>query len=408
MSENKRPIQPKTTSQRPRPAAQGTRTASQAQRSRAAAAKRRKKQQQQKQLMTLLIAAVAILIVVLLLVVINPFGKKPAGNNTPTAPVSTQSTSDGSGIFTDVGLNSDNYDGLNASEAGSINVSDLSITPGLDESWENILLLGIDGRVLTETSRSDTMMICSINRNTGAIKLTSLMRDSEVKIEGKNRRLNTAYFFGGPKLAMRTVNECFGMNISKYVVVNFASFAEIAEKVGGVEIDVTKNEVEEINASVQEQYWLLYKQGKMTYDDAKNAYLADILEAGGANTHLNGMQTLGYARIRKLDSDYGRAERQRRVLNLLMVKLKGKSTVDLMNLAMGSMGIMRTNLDMNTIMTLGQKVLARDGFNGAETFVLPVRGTYREDKRGEDDDAMLWNIDFDTNKRELHAFIYLR
>ena len=67
------------------------------------------------------------------------------------------------GIFTDVGLNSDNYDGLNASEAGSINVSDLSITPGLDESWENILLLGIDGRVLTETSRSDTMMICSIN-----------------------------------------------------------------------------------------------------------------------------------------------------------------------------------------------------------------------------------------------------
>ena len=319
MSENKRPVQPRTASQRPRPAAQGTRTASQAQRSRAAAARRRKKQQQQKQLMTLLIAAAAILIVVLLLVVIKPFGKKPVVNNTPTAPANTQSTSNGSGIFSDPGSDDTNYDGLNASEAGSINVSDLNITPGLDEKWENILLLGTDGRVLTETSRSDTMMICSINKDTGAIKLTSLMRDSEVKIEGKNRRLNTAYFFGGPKLAMRTVNECFGMNISKYVVVDFSAFATIAEKVGGVEIDVTKNEVDEINGSVQEQYWLLYKQGKMTYDDAKNAYLADILQAGGANTHLNGMQTLGYARIRKLDSDYGRAERQRTVLNKLMV-----------------------------------------------------------------------------------------
>ncbi len=407
MSENKRPVQPRTASQRPRPAAQGTRTASQAQRSRAAAARRRKKQQQQKQLMTLLIAAAAILIVVLLLVVIKPFGKKPAVTNTPTAPANTQSTSNG-GIFSDPGSDDINYDGLNASEAGSINVSDLNITPGLDEKWENILLLGTDGRVLTETSRSDTMMICSINKDTGAIKLTSLMRDSEVKIEGKNRRLNTAYFFGGPKLAMRTVNECFGMNISKYVVVDFSAFATIAEKVGGVEIDVTKNEVDEINGSVQEQYWLLYKQGKMTYDDAKNAYLADILEAGGANTHLNGMQTLGYARIRKLDSDYGRAERQRTVLNKLMVKLKGKSTFDLMNLVTDSLGIIRTNMDMGTIMTLGQKVLAREGFNGAETFVLPVRGTYREDKRGENDDAMLWNIDFEANIRELHAFIYLK
>jgi LCP family protein required for cell wall assembly len=357
--------------------------------------------------MTLLIAAAAILIVVLLLVVIKPFGKKPAVTNTPTAPANTQSTSNG-GIFSDPGSDDINYDGLNASEAGSINVSDLNITPGLDEKWENILLLGTDGRVLTETSRSDTMMICSINKDTGAIKLTSLMRDSEVKIEGKNRRLNTAYFFGGPKLAMRTVNECFGMNISKYVVVDFSAFATIAEKVGGVEIDVTKNEVDEINGSVQEQYWLLYKQGKMTYDDAKNAYLADILEAGGANTHLNGMQTLGYARIRKLDSDYGRAERQRTVLNKLMVKLKGKSTFDLMNLVTDSLGIIRTNMDMGTIMTLGQKVLAREGFNGAETFVLPVRGTYREDKRGENDDAMLWNIDFEANIRELHAFIYLK
>ena len=405
MSENRKPIQPKTASQRTKPAAQGTRTMSQTQRSRAAAAKRRKKQQQQKQLMTLLIAAAAILIVVLLLVVIKPFGKKTGGNTPITTATPTQSTSSGDSFFSDLGSDN-NYDGLNASEAGSIDVSDLNITPGLDEKWENILLLGTDARVLTETSRSDTMIICSINKETGEIKLTSLMRDSEVKIDGKSRRLNTAYFYGGAKLAMRTVNECFGMNITKYAVVDFSAFATIAEKVGGVEIDVTKNEAVEINANIKEQYLLLVRQGKMTLDDAKEGYLSSVLESGGAGIHLNGMQTLGYARIRKLDSDYARAERQRKVLNLLMIKLKGKSTMELMNLAVDSMGIMRTNLDLSTIMTLGQKVLSREGFSGASTFVIPVQGTYKEEKRN--DDAMLWDVDFEANKRELHAFIYLR
>jgi anionic cell wall polymer biosynthesis LytR-Cps2A-Psr (LCP) family protein len=144
----------------------------------------------------------------------------------------------------------------------------------------------------------------------------------------------------------------------------------------------------------------------MTLDDAKEGYLSSVLESGGAGIHLNGMQTLGYARIRKLDSDYARAERQRKVLNLLMIKLKGKSTMELMNLAVDSMGIMRTNLDLSTIMTLGQKVLSREGFSGASTFVIPVQGTYKEEKRN--DDAMLWDVDFEANKRELHAFIYLR
>ena len=401
MSEKRRPVQSRTTSQR-------TRSAAQAQKNRAAAARRRKKQQQQKRLMSVLIVALAVLIVLFVLVVIKPFGNDTGDVTVVTTPVNTTKTptdDSGSNFFgdNDIYVNSD---GLNDSEAGSIDVTDLNVTPGLDETWENILLMGTDARVLTETSRSDTMIICSINKETGEIKLTSLMRDSEVKIDGKSRRLNSAYFYGGAKLAMRTVNECFGMNISKYVVVDFSAFATIAEKVGGIDIDVTTNEAAEINANMKEQYLLLVKQGKMTVEEAGEAYFSSVLESGGTGIHLNGMQTLGYARIRKLDSDFGRAERQRKVLNLLMLKLKGRSTVELMDLLIDCKDLLRTNLDINTIMTLGQKVLSREGFSGASTFVVPVQGTYKEEKRN--DDAMLWDVDFETNKRELYAFIYIR
>jgi LCP family protein required for cell wall assembly len=289
-------------------------------------------------------------------------------------------------------------------EAGSVSVSDLSITPGLDESWENILLLGTDAGTLSEPSDSDAILICSVNKNTGAIRLTSVMRDSEVMIEGKSCRLSSAYYLGGAKLAMRTVNECFGMNISKYVAVDFSAFAAIAEKVGGIETDVTRNEAEEINRLVFQQYRMLYMQGRITQEEYNNAYLADILKANGEGIHLSGMQTLAYARIRKQDGDFGRAERQRAVLNKLMVKLKGKSTAELLDLAMDSLGVVRTNMDLNAILTLAQKVLAREGFNGAETFVLPVRGTYTEDKR--DGETILRNIDFEANQRALKEFIY--
>ncbi len=289
-------------------------------------------------------------------------------------------------------------------EAGSVSVSDLSLTPGLDESWENILLLGTDAGTLSEPADADAILICSVNKNTGAIRLTSVMRDSEVMIEGKSCRLSSAYYLGGAKLAMRTVNECFGMNISKYVAVDFSAFAAIAEKVGGIETDVTRNEAEEINRLVFQQYRMLYMQGRITQEEYNNAYLADILKANGEGIHLSGMQTLAYARIRKQDGDFGRAERQRAVLNKLMVKLKGKSTAELLDLAMDSLGVVRTNMDMNTILTLALKVLAQEGFNGAETFALPVRGTYTEDKR--DGETMLRNIDFEANQRALNEFIY--
>ncbi len=117
-----------------------------------------------------------------------------------------------------------NDDGLDLSQGNSISVSNLSITPGLNSEWLNVLLLGADSRNDAEPCRTDTMMICSVNTKSGEVKLTSIMRDTCVSIEGHSAtRINSAYFYGGPQLAMKTVNECFGMNIEKYVFVDYLS-----------------------------------------------------------------------------------------------------------------------------------------------------------------------------------------
>ncbi|MBR4429520.1 MAG: LCP family protein, partial [Clostridia bacterium] len=175
---------------------------------------------------------------------------------------------------------------------GSVTVNDLAVTPGLDESWVNILFLGVNSLEISASSRAGTMIICSVNKSTGAVKLTSLLGDTEAVIAGKGRRLSTAYAYGGAKLAVKAVNENFGMNITGYVVVDFTGFAHLVDKIGGIEADLTKEEAAAINRAVPDKS-------------------AALPENGGKKIHLNGAQTLAYARVSTGDGDLGRAGRQR-------------------------------------------------------------------------------------------------
>lgn len=295
-------------------------------------------------------------------------------------------------------------------EGNSISImdTDLSVTEGLDETWFNVLLLGTDSRVLHEPARTDTMIICSLNRVTGDVKLTSIMRDTNVFFEGHNgTRINNAFFYGGANLAMKVVNETFGMNIQHYVYVDFSGFAKIAEAIGGIDMQITENEMKHINHNVAEQYHLLIKQGKMEYDAAEAEYYATKLEeftTDGTPVHLNGMQTLGYARIRKLDSDYGRTERQRKVLNSLMSGLQDASLTKLTNLVVSNAQYYSTNLSITQILDLAQVVLGRTDFAQAQSMYLPVQGTYKEEVRN--NDARLYDVDTEANKIALYNFIY--
>ena len=284
-----------------------------------------------------------------------------------------------------------------------VKVDDLSINQSLPEEWLNILLLGSDERSLSESARTDTMIICSINQSTREVKLTSIMRDVAVKYDdlGEHNgtyRINAANYFGGPEFAMKTVNESFGMNIQYYAMVNFFGFQKIAEALGGIDVDISEAEMNEINNKLYEQYKIAKKIG-----EAAPTVENDLMTTYGPNTHLNGHQTLAYARVRSIDSDFSRADRQRKVLSQLAGKLKEKSLPELMALGASMISQVSTNMDFDTIMSIAVKVLEGD-LKSIDTFRVPVNDSYTLEVRNEE--AMFYDVDWAVNQRELYTFIY--
>jgi LCP family protein required for cell wall assembly len=341
-------------------------------------------------------------------------GVTAAPTQTPANPL-LSATDDPSGatdapVSTDEGSLSErlgNQDAVIAglSEDEMVNVEDLNITSGLDENWMNILLLGSDARSLDETSRTDTMIICSVNTNTGEVKLTSIMRDMAVDFTDIGQyngtyRINAANFFGGPELAMKTVNELFGMNIQYYAMVDFTSFSIIAEKLGGIDLTITEAEMEQINKNALQQAKVAYKAG---IDETELAATNVWLETYGENTHLNGRQVLAYARIRKIDSDFSRAERQRTVLIALLDKVKTKNMLEVMGLSTDLFGYVRTNLSMDKLLAVATTVMKTD-LSTIEQFRLPINNSYKQETRNEQ--SMLYDTDWQTNTNELYNFIY--
>ena len=209
--------------------------------------------------MPLLIALAAVLVVVLVLVLVfvKPFGKPKADpavanvqappavntgvNDTFEQQASSTETLDETEVQYDnldeaLLAEGNSLDGL--SDAEMVNVSDLSLNTSLPSEWLNVLLMGTDERHLSNSARADALIICSINRNSGEVKLSSIMRDLAVELDDIGKysgtyRINAASYFGGPELAMRTINENFKMNIQYYVMVNFFGFQKIAERLGG-------------------------------------------------------------------------------------------------------------------------------------------------------------------------------
>ena len=288
-----------------------------------------------------------------------------------------------------------------------VDVTDLSINTGLSPEWMNILLLGVDQRVQGESCRSDTMIICSINTETSEVKLTSLMRDMAVEFDdlGANNgtyRLNAANYFGGPELTMKTINELLGLNIEKYVIVNFTGFTQICEALGGIEMDITEAEKEQINLNVWNQLQIAYENGwdESNLTDA-NGYLGP--NDYGENIHLNGRQALAYARIRKIDSDWERTNRQRKVLVAMMDKMRGTNMLQLLQLGGSLMQYVETNMTLDEIINIADKVL-NSGLEGAETMTVPVTDTYVQETRN--NQSMFYDVDWTTNAREVQNFIY--
>ena len=377
-----------------------------------------------------ILAAAAVLIVALILLIVKLSGGKdtPANSNSavPTeAPVATEAPAEltSAPVETDAAadqtttasshsdslaamLGSDDASqvtGLSSDEMAQ--VSDLSINQSLPQEWMNILLLGSDERKISDSARTDCMIICSIHLPTGKVKLTSIMRDLAVDFDDIGKfngtyRINAANYFGGERLAMKTVNECFGLNIEKYVRVNFFGFQEIAHMLGGIDMTISEDEMNLINKYIVEQAKFAYYAG---FDDSNLP--KEFLETYGDNVHLDGRQTLAYARIRKLDGgDFARSERQRKVLVALMEKLRGQGAADLLSLANAAMPYLQTNLTVAEILAVATTVVGSDDLGNVDTFRLPANDTYVQETRNEQ--SMFYDCDWAANTSQLYNFIY--
>ena len=223
----------------------------------------------------------------------------------------------------------------------------LSLTDGLPSSPMIVLVLGVD----TEDNgaqRSDTMMIASIDR--GVLKLTSIQRDMLVDIDGHgSAKINAAYAYGGPELAMKTVNRNFQMNIQYYVVVNIHGLADIISAIGGLDMELTKAEASAIN------YELFTKEPMDSNKGRVKLELKDGVQ------HLDGMQAVTYGRIRNLkgQNDINRNGRQRVLLETMLAKvLQDMDLIKLMTLIETALPYGYTNLTIDELLTLGLSVLS--------------------------------------------------
>ncbi len=263
-----------------------------------------------------------------------------------------------------------------------------------DNMIDNILLIGRDSFSKNEPARSDTMIILTVDHVNKQLKLTSLARDTLVKIPGRGyEKLNHAYAYGKEKLLMETINKNFDLDIRDCAVVDFKSFIELIDILGGVDVDVDENEIDHLNKFI-----------KVCHDlnDSNQGNIEYISNSGTNN--LNGYQALAYARIRKIDTIYKRDARQREILTSVANKLSNTSITNYIPIVKTVLNYVDVNISLDKIMRLAFSAheMARYDIKQME---FPL-ADYREESRlhGDGMYVVKWNID--KNLEVLHNFIY--
>lgn len=220
------------------------------------------------------------------------------------------------------------------SQGSEVNQTESETEPeppvGEAEGTEAFVIFGGDSRSgsLGKESHSDSIMIVYVNHDAGTVKVASVYRDCMVHIEGRGyEKITHAHYFGGPELAVSTINENFDLNIEDYVTVNFYNVTELVDLIGGVEIELSEKEL----AVVQPMEDQKTESGK---------YLLD------------GAQALTFSRIRKIDNDLKRTERQREVLFQIFEKAKAMSYGEKLELVEEMLDEINTSYNQDEILVL--------------------------------------------------------
>lgn len=280
------------------------------------------------------------------------------------------------------------YDKLNYSE-----IESLTSEPLGEDGVINILLIGSDSREGGEDGRSDAMILLSVSTKTEKIYMTSLLRDMYVEIPGHDdNRLNAAYSFGGAELLMETVEENLDITVNRYMVVNFEAFANLVDAVGGVDLELTGEEIELVNGYLNEYNLLTEQEFGTNYMDTSKEGLV----------HLNGPQALAYTRNRYIGTDFGRTERQRKVLTEVLKGAPKALVTNPKELIDGLLPNLTTNLtqwECYQLSLMAPVIFTYDIEQGS----IPVSGTYQDATiRG----MAVLEVDLEANRAYLHELLF--
>lgn len=270
----------------------------------------------------------------------------------------------------------------------NLGISDETKALYADTGVQNVALFGLDSRGTGADAfkgRSDSIMIASIDPKNGTVKLTSILRDSYVAIEGHgSQKICHAYAFGGAELAIKTINQNFGMNITDYATINFFNLADAIDVLGGIDIEITKSEMEQINSEAT----------------AGTQAGVELLSDYG-NVHLNGGQATIFVRLRKQDSDAARSDRQKKVVNALLVSARKVSPTKYAEVVKTLMSFCETSLSFTEMMNFVPMI---NMDLSIEAITIP--GEPENAIGGIYDGAWVWRYDIAAAAQRMQEFIY--
>lgn len=261
-----------------------------------------------------------------------------------------------------------------------------------DDAITNILLLGTDDYQADDTGRSDSMMLVSVDTRHKKLKITSFMRDLYVAIPGLgSNKLNAAYSLGGGKVkgakkVVSTIEANFGIDIDRFVIVDFSAFPKIVDRLGGVEIQLST----ETNSLGQTEAGLI------------NAYAGDTKKVHPGLQNLDGLQARYYSRIRAIGDDYERTERQRKVFTSIVNKMKKSNLPTIYGILSDTLNLVTTNMSKDEIVSMASNSLTYLNYPVVQNRV-PADSEFKNETL---DVGACLVPDLDACRKSLAKFIY--
>ena len=269
----------------------------------------------------------------------------------------------------------------------------LEIREKMQKGFWTVAVFGVDSRdnSLGKGNQSDVIMIANLNRNTGEIKLVSVYRDTYLNINDRNtyNKINAAYASGGPEAAVKALNKNLDLNITHYATFNWKAVATVINILGGVDIEISPSEFYYINAFITET--------------VKGTGIGSTQLDGPGLKHLDGVQAVAYGRLRLMDSDYARTERQRIVIQKAFDKVKTADLSTLNDVVGHVFSMCATNIEFGDLAGLVKDVAK---FHMGETSGFPAARGEARIKIGSDKLSCVVPQTLESNVISLHNFLY--